>query len=51
MKETKREKSMNAKLLDSQLRKLTDEEIEARDGKRRITAAFSSLRTVEKIIS
>ena len=24
---------MNAKLLDSQLRKLTDEEIEARDGK------------------
>lgn len=46
---------MNAKLLDSQLRKLTDEEIEARDGKetekRRITAAFSSLRTVEKIIS
>ena len=31
---------MNAKLLDSQLRKLTDEEIEARDGKEKDYSGF-----------
>ena len=33
MKRNEKKKSMNAKLLDNQLRKLTAEEIEARDGK------------------